>query len=207
MKKLVLTTFICMLGLIGCSKEPKSSNDENTIQPAIAQEKPADREKTDEEKGLELLLSKQTLPDVISMLKPKMSDEFDAFPVAAGLMAIWMENHKTKISDIKNLESSSRGKILKDSFNERGKRLCVQGQIVEIEVDRSGGFPVYHAGIVTNYTDVTRVLAVGSTGDLTAESHGAFCGVVIGKIGFTNSTGGTTSAPYLVGLFDLPENR
>ncbi|WP_151777311.1 hypothetical protein [Acinetobacter brisouii] len=209
MKKILFTTAICMMGLVGCSKseEQKTTNTENTIQPTIAQESPAAKEKTDEEKGLERLLANKTLPEAIAMIKPEMSDEFDALPPAAGLMAVWMENYKTKIGDIQAIESTTRGQILKDSFNERGKKYCVHGQIVEIQVDRSGGFPVYHAGIVSNYTDVTRVLAVGSTGSLTANSKGTFCGVVIGKIGFTNSVGGTTSAPYIVGMFDLPANR
>ena len=120
----------------------------------------------------------------------------------------WVMNNKNiKIGDIKSLESTTRGKVLKDSFSERGKRLCVSATLVEIQVDRSAGFSAYHAGLVNNYTDVTRVLAVGSTGDLVADSSATFCGVVVGKVGFTNASGGTTNAPYLVGMFDLPENR
>jgi hypothetical protein len=141
------------------------------------------------------------------MIKPTMSDEFDAFPSSAGILASWMNEKNVKISDIRSLESSTRGKILKDSFSERGKRLCISATLVEIQVDRSAGFAAYHAGLVNNYTDVTRVLAIGSTGDLVADSNATFCGVIVGKVGFTNASGGTTNAPYLVGMFDLPENR
>jgi hypothetical protein len=42
---------------------------------------------------------------------------------------------------------------------------------------------------------------------LVADSNATFCGVIVGKVGFTNASGGTTNAPYLVGMFDLPENR
>jgi hypothetical protein len=53
-------------------------------QPAIAQ--PVAEEK-DAEKGAERILSKDTLTDVIEMVKPTMSDEFDAFPASAGVLA------------------------------------------------------------------------------------------------------------------------
>ena len=174
-------------------------------QPVVAQSEGA--EKSNSEKYAELLASRNNLSDAINMIKPIMSDEFDAFPTSAGILAAWMNNKNIKIGDIKSLESTSHGKVLKDSFSERGKQLCVSAALVEIQVDRSAGFPAYHAGLVNNYTDVNRVLAVGSTGDLVADSNATFCGVVVGKVGFTNSSGGTTNAPYLVGMFDLPENR
>ena len=201
MKKILLATVL--LTLIGCSKQ--SDNNENMTQPAVAQ--PEIEEKSDSEKYAELLASQDTLSKAVNMIKPTMSDEFDAFPSSAGILASWMNEKNVKISDIRSLESSTRGKILKDSFSERGKRLCISATLVEIEVDRSAGFAAYHAGLVNNYTDVTRVLAIGSTGDLVADSNATFCGVIVGKVGFTNASGGTTNAPYLVGMFDLPENR
>lgn len=201
MKKILLATVL--LTLIGCSKQ--SDNNENMTQPAVAQ--PEIAEKSDSEKYAELLASQDTLSKAVNMIKPTMSDEFDAFPSSAGILASWMNEKNVKISDIRSLESSTRGKILKDSFSERGKRLCISATLVEIQVDRSAGFAAYHAGLVNNYTDVTRVLAIGSTGDLVADSNATFCGVIVGKVGFTNASGGTTNAPYLVGMFDLPENR
>ena len=201
MKKILLATVL--LTLIGCSKQ--SDNNENMTQPAVAQ--PEIEEKSDSEKYAELLASQDTLSKAVNMIKPTMSDEFDAFPSSAGILASWMNEKNVKISDIRSLESSTRGKILKDSFSERGKRLCISATLVEIQVDRSAGFAAYHAGLVNNYTDVTRVLAIGSTGDLVADSNATFCGVIVGKVGFTNASGRTTNAPYLVGMFDLPENR
>ena len=201
MKKILLATVL--LTLIGCSKQ--SDNNENMTQPAVAQ--PEIEEKSDSEKYAELLASQDTLSKAVNMIKPTMSDEFDAFPSSAGILASWMNEKNVKISDIRSLESSTRGKILKDSFSERGKRLCISATLVEIQVDRSAGFAAYHAGLVNNYTDVTRVLAIGPTGDLVADSNATFCGVIVGKVGFTNASGGTTNAPYLVGMFDLPENR
>lgn len=198
-----------LVALVGCNQQqaPENTSNEKVAETTTSQEKPVVEEKTDVEKGAERLLSQNTLSDAVEMIKPTMSDAFNEFPASAGIVAFWMENKHSKIGDIKALEPSKRGKILKDSLNERGKQLCVSGTIVEIQVDRSGGFPAYHVGIVSNYTDVTRVLAVGSTGELVANSNATFCGVVIGNVGFSNASGGTTNAPYLVGMFDLPENR
>ena len=168
MKKILLATVL--LTLIGCSKQ--SDNNENMTQPAVAQ--PEIEEKSDSEKYAELLASQDTLSKAVNMIKPTMSDEFDAFPSSAGILASWMNEKNVKISDIRSLESSTRGKILKDSFSERGKRLCISATLVEIQVDRSAGFAAYHAGLVNNYTDVTRVLAIGSTGDLVADSNATF---------------------------------
>ncbi len=204
MKKVLLVA--ALIFFAGCSKQQENqANSENMTQPVVAQSEGA--EKSNSEKYAELLASRNNLSDAINMIKPIMSDEFDAFPTSAGILAAWMNNKNIKIGDIKSLESTSHGKVLKDSFSERGKQLCVSAALVEIQVDRSAGFPAYHAGLVNNYTDVNRVLAVGSTGDLVADSNATFCGVVVGKVGFTNSSGGTTNAPYLVGMFDLPENR
>ncbi|MFV5413873.1 hypothetical protein [Acinetobacter baumannii] len=204
MKKLILIAGV--VALVGCSKEstPQQTDNENMTQPAVAQ--PA-VEKTPEQEGADKLLAAKSLPEALDLIKPIMSDEVDAFPASAGVLAIWMNSKHTTLQDIKALDSTTKGKILKDSYSERGKRLCVTGSIVEIQVDRSGNFPAYHAGIASNYSDVTRVLAIGSTGDLVAESNATFCGVVIGKVSYSNAAGGTTHAPYLVGMFELPENK
>lgn len=52
-----------------------------------------------------------------------------------------------------------------------------------------------------------RFAAVASTGELVAQSSANFCGVTTGKYSYSNSGGGTTHAVFLVGMFDLPENK
>lgn len=157
--------------------------------------------------GLDLVLSQKTLNDIIDFLKPEMKDSFNEFPAAGGVLALWMDKNATKVADIRKLEETSRGKILKDSYSERGKRMCIRGGIIEIEVDRSPDFTMYHAGIMGNNLNIYQVLAIGDTGDLVANSPAGFCGVVVGKMSYENAAGGTTSAPYLVGVFDLPNNQ
>lgn len=88
MKKILLATVL--LTLIGCSKQ--SDNNENMTQPAVAQ--PEIEEKSDSEKYAELLASQDTLSKAVNMIKPTMSDEFDAFPSSAGILASWMNEKK-----------------------------------------------------------------------------------------------------------------
>jgi hypothetical protein len=44
------------------------------------------------------------------MIKPTMSDEFDAFPSSAGILASWMNSKNVKIGDIKS-RINTRGKF------------------------------------------------------------------------------------------------
>lgn len=58
-----------------------------------------------------------------------------------------------------------------------------------------------------NEFNIYRATAVESSGELVEGSNATLCGIVIGKLGYDNAAGGTTRAPYLFGMFDLPENR
>jgi hypothetical protein len=96
--------------------------------------------------------------------------------------------------------------VMKDSDEERGKGMCVTGRIIEIAVEKTDKGKFAHAGIISNM-DVTKVVAVGSTGELVEGKTATFCGVVIGKHSYPNSGGGQTHTVRLVGMFDLPANR
>jgi hypothetical protein len=96
---------------------------------------------------------------------------------------------------------------MKDPEAERGKRLCSLGTINQIEVDRSAGSPIYNGGLMTPGFDSVRFSAVGSSGDLVEGSGARICGIVTGKYSYSNAGGGTTHAVYLVGMFDIPQNK
>ena len=205
MNRFLLT--LAVVGVLGgCSKPeektmaaPSSELVTATNTPAPPSPKPS---------PINLLLEKQTLLEAIDYVKPEMKDTFNSFPEAAVFLATWANKHNMHWKDLAPLQETRYGKIMKDADAERGKRVCTGGAIVEIEVDKSAGFPIYHAGIVDNNYRVTRVMAVGSTGELVAGSRvNQFCGVVIGKTGFQNAGGGTTSAVYAMGMFNLPENK
>lgn len=97
-------------------------------------------------------------------------------------------------------------KIQKDPERERGKRLCLDGMVGSIRVERSE-FGEFSWGHVLVEQESTRYIAVGDTGELVRLSKARFCGVVAGVMSYGDTSGGTTNAAYLVGMFDLPSNR
>jgi hypothetical protein len=209
-----MNKFFCMLSvavaLQGCSKpddQPSKPDTTSAASNQLVKKTDMPTPPAPKPSPVSELLEKQTLAEAVEYLKPKMTDTFNSFPEAAGYLAIWVNQHGFKWKDLANFEETRFGKVLKDPDAERGKRICMAGSIVEIAADKTAGFTVYHVGLADNNMRFMRVLAVGSTGELIAQSPFRFCGVVIGKVGFQNSIGGTTEAVYAVGVFDLPENR
>ena len=97
--------------------------------------------------------------------------------------------------------------IKKDIFSETGKRFCFTGTIHDIKVDRTINPPVTNAFMYAAYRGYVNVIAVRSSGNILPSSEVDFCGVVTGDTaGYTTFSGGD-SAPYLIGMFDLPENK
>ena len=208
MKIKILILLICS-GLVVVSSKLNEGifNQEKITPQTVGQTYSTDVEKTLEERLSEQMLKSDSLSEAITLIKPMMTDEFVAFPSSAELLAFWMDQKSIKIDSIKHIEASTRANILKNSNRERGKKICLTGRVTSIRADPSIGFEAYHAGIATNYLNPTRVLVVGSIGNLVTNAKGNFCGIVIGKVGFTNAAGGTLIAPFLVGMFDLPDNQ
>ncbi len=146
-----------------------------------------------------------TLGEAITMIKPSMTDETDKISDGALLMAKWSMNH-LQWSDLKALPDSSKSLVMKDADEQRGKKICVAGRVIEIAGEKVGDQKVYEGGMFTGSGDIYRFIAVKSTGTLTEKSSGRFCGVVIGRQDYGNSVGGVAHAVFLVGMFDLPEN-
>ncbi|HEU4576997.1 MAG TPA: hypothetical protein VFS67_01995 [Polyangiaceae bacterium] len=156
--------------------------------------------------SLERLSAEKTTAGAISIASAHFTDSTNELDPAALAFALWSTDHLTW-EEIQALPETKHAKVLKDPDAERGKKNCYSGNIVEIQVDRSAGKPVYLGGLVTGSGVVMRFAAVGSTGELVAKSYAKFCGVTTGKYSYSNSGGGTTHAVFLVGMFDLPENK
>lgn len=86
---------------------------------------------------------------------------------------------------------------LKDAERERGKRVCVRGNLLDIERKDLAGRPTHHGALSTTDGDTVRFVAVGSTGTLVKRDAAVFCGIVTGR---------QDAALIAVGMFDLPEN-
>lgn len=160
-----------------------------------------------EEDIMEQLPMPSTLEGAIDAYTPITMDFYNEFPTVLGAYALWNQSVGTSWNEINKVEKTSYGKIMKDPTAEYGKRLCVTGNIIEIETDRSLGEPIYNLGMNDNDFNIYRATAIESSGELVEGSNATLCGIVIGKLGYDNAAGGTTRAPYLFGIFDLPENK
>jgi hypothetical protein len=125
---------------------------------------------------------------------------------AAFIFAMWASKRLSWKDFYVEDDETTIAKVMKDSDESRGKRMCYGGQIVQILVNKTKHGKIAEGLLVTGDMKFLSFLAVGSTGDLVERSRGRLCGVVIGRYSYANSAGGTTHSVQVVGMFDLPEN-
>ncbi len=155
----------------------------------------------------DILNSKTTLNEALSLTKPGMTDSSDgSLSIGGQQLAFWGIEHM-KWSEIQALESTKHAVVQKDPDAVRGKKICTSGSVIEITADKTAGKPVYVGGMFDGAGNLYRFLAVGSSGDIVANSRAKFCGVVVGAVSYPNSMGGVAHGVQLVGMFDLPENK
>jgi len=154
-----------------------------------------------------LLASKKTLPEALAITKPLMGDEYNQASAGAKFLTVWSATNLTWASSQPPADETSIGLVMKDPDEQRGKRLCAPGTIVQITVNRTDLGPIGEGLMITEAGNIISYLAVRSTGDLVEQSVARFCGIVTGKYDYPNSGGGTGHAVQMVGMFDLPENR
>ncbi len=154
----------------------------------------------------EVLASKRQISSALAIVQPMFGDSVNALDAGAATFAAWSAQHMLW-SDLQAQTETKHALVLKDPALARGKRLCASGMVAEIKVDRSVAPPVYVGGLVGDSLKVTRFIAVHSTGELVENSYARICGIVTGTQSYTNSGGGSTEAAFIVGMFDLPENK
>lgn len=107
---------------------------------------------------------------------------------------------------LNSIPETNYDRIKKDVIAEAGKRFCFEGTVHEIQVDRSIKPPVTSALMYVPYRSYAYAIAVRSSGDILPNSVAKFCGIVVGNNNY-ETFAGMDSAPYLIGMFDLPENK
>jgi hypothetical protein len=155
---------------------------------------------------LDRLNESESLSAALTLLGPQFEDTVDKLDPAAVLLAHWSTT-KLDWKALSAVPATTHGRVMKDSAAETTKRMCIAGSVIEIEVDRSLGAPMYRGGMFDGSLNVYRFIAVRSTGELTAQKPARFCGIVTGLQAYSNVSGGQTKAVHVVGLFDLAENR
>jgi hypothetical protein len=152
---------------------------------------------------LDRLARAQTLSAALEITVPLMKDVGNGDPVSIGGLALaqWMSSHDFW-TELLKMPDTKRAEILKDSDEYRGRRVCIQGSIVEIARDKSLPFKLYVGGMMANYSAV-RFLSVGSTEGILEGKLARFCGITPGLQSYANVSGGETHAVQLIGAFDL----
>jgi hypothetical protein len=185
--------FLLALSLKNCGSSPSVTSGQTTTTPKSAVDY-----------GIRAYPS---LASAIDGFRPEMTDSTNGSPSDGALLLAMWGTEKMRLEEIQQLPSSKAALVKKESSAERGKKICVSGSIIQIEVDKSTGKRIYFGGMSDYNGDIYRFIATGSTGELVERSSAKFCGVVIGAVSYPNSIGGVAHGVQLVGMFDLPENK
>jgi hypothetical protein len=146
-----------------------------------------------------------TLRQALGVLKPHFTDTVEDIGAAEVLLINWSVE-KLRWSEMMALPDSARKEVEKDPARFRGARLCNRGRVIQIATDRSAAKPVYSGIMSVGWTGYTRFVAVGSSSGVFEGSTVRFCGIVTGLNSYNTQAGGTNTAVFSVGMFDLPEN-
>lgn len=191
--------------LVGCSKTPTAA--QTAPEPISAEPPkpppPAIRAPTPYEK----VVRAPDLPTAWRIAAPHMEDQPNEAGTGTLLLIAWSENKLTWKDSYIATNETTFGKVMKDADEERGKKMCVSGQLIQISVAKTD-IGKFHAGLLmTDAGDIFNFYGLKSSGALVAQSRARFCGIVTGRYDYSNSGGGVSHAVKIVGMFDLPENR
>lgn len=148
------------------------------------------------------------LKNFIDATKRHMADIHDSGLDAGSVaLTLWGADHM-KWSELQEVPDGKYAMVMKDSDSQRGKKICTNGRVIEIAVDRSvPDKKIFIGGMYDDAGRIYRFIAVHSTGEIVANSRAKFCGIITGQQHYPNSAGGMAHAVHLVGMFDLPENK
>jgi hypothetical protein len=156
-----------------------------------------------EKTPLEAVAEKTTLREAIDHVSPEFEDTEDNVSRGTLLLAYWAKDSLTRAA-LDKLPATTIRALLKDSRAERGKRLCVTGQVVSITRSTSelwGPRKVWEGIVLNDAYDAVRYYAVGETGAIEQGTRATFCGVATGRYTYSNARGGTTHGVSAVGEF------
>lgn len=206
----LLASLVAVLLTPACKKTGKVSADEPEAPPkkvATTKDKaPEPPKKTSDE----LMNEQETATAAFAFAKPLMSDvTIDAKKNEGGvLFARWASAHLAWTDVYVANDETSFGKIRKDSEEEIGKRMCISGSIIQIEVVKLDvGKKVSVGLLMSNGGNIYHFVNALSSGEIVQNKYARTCGFVVGAYSYANSGGGTSHGVDLVGIFDLPENK
>lgn len=198
-------TALVAIAVAGCSRP--SSGEAAKADPAPSAKPVTSAPPPHEDSLLEKSLKAKSMSEAIKVATPHFEDKMNQSGDGTLMFAAWARKSMTWSDVGVEKDETSYALVMKDAEEERGKRLCVPGNIIEIEVMKSDIGKVHDGLLSSDARNLFKFIAVGSTGKLVERSRTRFCGVVTGRFDYSNSGGGTGHAVKMVGMFDLPENK
>jgi hypothetical protein len=205
--KFVFTVILISVLFSACKKEvvtsdPPAQSSQPSPRTSVAIPPPPPKESP-----IDKIQKVKSFADAVNFALPSMSDTFNETSPGTILFLGWA-GKRMKWEDVYVAKNeTSFAKVLKDSQEERGKRLCAAGMLIEIKVERTKIGKINEGILTTSNGNLYRFHNVDSSGELVARKSARMCGIVIGKFDYSNSAGGTGHAIQIVGVFDLPENK
>ena len=152
-----------------------------------------------------------TLESAIAGLKDegRMSEDLlnkERFPNFMHRLVFWDELVGMDWDELNSIPKTNYQRMKKDIISESGKGFCFEGMVHEIRVNREITPPVTEALMYVPYEGYIAIMAVRSSGDILPEEKAKFCGIATGNM-YYQTLRGEDSSPYLLGMFDLPENK
>lgn len=212
-KRLFLIT--TALFLFACSSDNTVENDLNSIPTKSSEARGTEPVTTAEEvlsknQIKELKQDVPTLASAIAFYKNEglidVDPNDDNPPQLLMNLLLWDGIVGMTWEDLNSIPETNYDMIKKDVIAEAGKRFCFEGTVHEIQVDRSIKPPVTNALMYVPFRGFAYVVAVRSSGDILPDVEAKVCGIVTGNKSY-QTFAGMNSAPYLLGMFDLPENK
>jgi len=157
---------------------------------------------------LKELLAQPNLLAAVAYTKKDTTDSVNGKQsIGEQSLIVWAAKNGIKWDELQAIPETKVSLVLKDSDEQRGKRLCAAGSVVEIAAVKTQVGKYFDGGLVTDAQEIIRFHAFGSTGELVAQSPARICGVVTGRADYQNSVGGVAHGVQIVGAFDLLENK
>lgn len=200
----LLALLSAVLAVQGCSKD-RSVQSDDPVAPAARAVK--EEREPPPPTPFERIQAAPNLRAAFAIAKPEMVDAHDDEGKGTLLFLAWAAKSMVWSDVGVAQDESSYALVMKDADEERGKRMCVPGNLIQISVEKADVGKVHIGLLMSDAGNLYRFLGVRSSGSLVQRSRARFCGVVTGRYDYSNSGGGTGHAVKLVGMFDLPENR
>lgn len=196
MEKLIIIAVV-LAALVACKAAPstKTTPKPETSVAVTAEKAPL--------QPSEEVMTKTTLAEAVAFVRPHCADAKETLSPGSILLTLWAKDYLTAPA-LDRLPSTTYKAVQRDSEEERGKKICTTGKVVQIRRDRAelwGTKKVWEGVIMLPSLDALHFIAVGEVADITEGTTATYCGVVIGRYSYGNTRGGTALAVTTVGLF------